>query len=130
MLTKLIGIPFVDGGRDYSKCDCWGLVKLAAKELYDLDFPDYCISCFDSLNINKACLQDLRSYWTRVKVPQEGAIAVMATDEKAPDLMNHIGLVISQTHMLHTLEKLSSHTIRMDHPFYKHKIKGFWVYNG
>lgn len=130
MLTKLIGIPFINGGRNYDGCDCWGLVKLASKELYGVDLPDYMISCFDSANISKTCAKDLKEQWSRVKTPIKGAIAIMGTDPDAPNLMNHIGLVIGQNKMLHTLKKQYSHIERLNHPFYKNRIKGFWKYNG
>ena len=54
----------------------------------------------------------------------------MGTDQNAPELMNHIGLVVGRGKMLHTLKKQNSHLERLDHPFYKNRIKGFWVYNG
>ncbi len=130
MLTKLIGIPFEDGGRSFGGCDCWGLVKLASKSLYNIDLPDYMISCFDSNRIDKACYKDLKTQWRKVNQPQIGAIAIMGTDQNAPELMNHIGLIIGKNKMLHTLKKQNSHIERLDHPFYKKRIKSFWVYNG
>jgi hypothetical protein len=127
---RLIGIPFVDGGRTFEGCDCWGLVRLAAKIIYNVDFPDYVITCFDSIGIDGYCKRDLIRQWKPIKGPEECAIAIMGTDKNAPDLMNHIGLVIGRNKMLHTLKKQHSHIERIDHPFYRKRIKGYWRYVG
>jgi len=41
---RYIGIPFIEGGRDFSGCDCAGLVLLALREecgISALDFTEY-----------------------------------------------------------------------------------------
>jgi len=41
---RYIGIPFKEGGRDFSGCDCAGLVLLALREetgIQALDFTEY-----------------------------------------------------------------------------------------
>lgn len=49
---KYIGIPFVEGGRDFSGCDCGGLVLLVLREECGIearDFVDYEVEDFKSL---------------------------------------------------------------------------------
>jgi len=37
---RVVGIPYIDGGRDKSGLDCFGLILLFARE-FDINLPDY-----------------------------------------------------------------------------------------
>lgn len=34
-----VGVPFVEGGREDTGCDCWGLVRLVYKACLEVDLP-------------------------------------------------------------------------------------------
>ncbi len=38
---RLVGIPFIAGGRGWDGCDCWGLLLLAYREVLGIELPSY-----------------------------------------------------------------------------------------
>ena len=47
---ELVGVPFVDGGRDPGKgLDCWGLVREAYKRITNREMADFDIAEGDTL---------------------------------------------------------------------------------
>jgi len=39
--NSYVGIPYLDGGRDRSACDCWGLARLVYAEVLGIELPTY-----------------------------------------------------------------------------------------
>ena len=52
MYEDLIGVPFVDGGRDTNGMDCWGLVRECFKR-QGIVVKDYGISAAEELKISE-----------------------------------------------------------------------------
>lgn len=130
-LADLIGIPFVDGGRNKETgLDCYGVCQAAARR-FGQELPDFTTACYDATIIHMTVLdQALTGNWTRLTEPEPGCLVVMAIDPQVPDICQHIGIHIGGGEILHTIKKIGSHIIKTDHKFYKNKIKGYYRWNG
>lgn len=128
MLKGLIGIPFVDRGRDLSGMDCWGLA-MATMKRYGHDVPDFDVSCFDTLGINT--IYDMQRWsWRAVEIPDPGDLAVMTLDAMSPTMIQHVGVYIGNGRVLQTLKKRHSHLVRIDDPYWSRKIRGWYRWVG
>ena len=122
---QLIGIPFVDGGRDPATgLDCWGLM-MAAFRVFGLEIPDYKISCFKTPDIYMAAVHESGLRWDPVTAPQLGDVVTMALDPDYPGMIQHFGMMIDRERFIHTLQKTGSIVTPVHHPFFKGKITGY-----
>ena len=94
----LIGIPFVDGGRDAKKgLDCWGLVKEAFRR-QGYEVPDYNISAAEAADIAGA-MKKQEDDWIHLDEPQVGCLVLLRL---TPGLWaNHVGIYIGDGRFLH-----------------------------
>ena len=131
-LVDFIGIPFVNGGRDFTGCDCWGLVCLAYRHLFGTELEDYQISCFDTLRIKGQIEKEVKSaeIWKEINIPEIPCLVVMSTNPNFPRFCNHLGLYVEDQKFLHTFKKKDSVLERFDHPFFKRKIQMYLKYIG
>jgi len=127
-LNDLIGIPFENGARQLDKCDCMGLAVMAHK-CYNIDIPDFKIDAFSDPDISGTFIEQLESNnWVKLEKPEAPCIVCMAMTSEYPDLVTHIGTYIGNDRILHTLKGKTSYTFKLDHPFFKNKILGFYKY--
>lgn len=139
-LRDLIGIPFVQNGRDpKTGLDCWGLCRVAARR-FGYDIPDFDQAIYEALEINeKFILQTARGghdfvmspgvergQWQQLPEPIPGCIVAMAIDPDLPDVIVHLGVCIGGGRALHTIKKHNSSLIRLDDNFWYRKIRGYY----
>jgi cell wall-associated NlpC family hydrolase len=125
---ELIGIPFVDEGRNPATgLDCWGLV-MAAMRKHGKKVPDFKISCYDPRvpGVFQLAVID----WEKAEGPEEGAVVAMANDPERPGVVQHFGVCIGEGRFIHAMEKIKSCAPRLDHPFWKNKVRGFYKWTG
>lgn len=128
-VAHLVGVPFVNGGRDpRTGLDCWGLAR-AAFALWGVDVGDYAIDCRASSRID-AEIDTQRPGWVRLGRPEAPCLVVMRTDMDRPDACNHTGVVVRPGWFLHTLEKHGAYLERLAHPFWSKRIEGFYRHAG
>lgn len=122
----LLGIPFLDGGRDPRiGLDCWGLV-LEIFRRYGIDLPDYRIACEDASRIDQE-IDANRWAWIRVtsSAPPVPSLVVMRFNH--PVLCNHTGVYIGDGLFIHTRQPIGVNIDRINSPAWARKIEGFYV---
>lgn len=128
-LSGLIGIPFIQNGRDPTRgLDCWGLCREVFRR-YGIEVPDFHMACYDAFQIN-GILEGERPSWIRLDAPEPGCAVCFALDQNFPELVQHLGVYVGGGRILHTLEKRGSSLIRLDDRFFGRKIRGFYRWNG
>jgi cell wall-associated NlpC family hydrolase len=128
-IRHLVGIPFIDGGRDpKTGLDCWGLLMLATRA-YGYDVPDYTVSAFATEEIYKTVRRDVGLNWRKVNVPTEGCVVCFAIDPEMPDAIQHFGVYVGRGFFLHTLKKSASILSRLDHSYWGKKLRGVYEWN-
>lgn len=127
-LYDLIGVPFVDKGRDIKGCDCMGLTIMAHKA-FNIELPDFNVESDDSEKINSNFIEQLYSNkWEKLEKPEVPCVVVFGFNPHCPEMVTHVGTYIGEGKILHTLTDKSSSVFKMDHPFFKNKILGFYRY--
>lgn len=112
-LANLVGIPYASGGRDRSQgLDCWGLIRVAALELFGTEVPDYTGYESSCDQAQTAPLFAARHVWTRISKGSEqpGDVLVL----RLSGYPIHAGICLGGDKMLHTLVGRNSCIERYD----------------
>lgn len=101
---KYMQIPFVEGGRTWKGCDCYGLIRLILESQAGLDLPKYEIREEDYVNVNRAIMAEERQNWKPVAIGDERPfdIAVMLSYTLSPIREGHFGIVVEPGYILHS----------------------------
>ena len=130
MFNDLIGIPFVDGGRDIKTgFDCYGLVM----EIYrrnGINLPEYYAPALDSEAVSTQIETATQlPIWERSDRSEPPLLAVMAIHFNSP-LCNHTGVYIGNGKFIHTREKIGVCIDSIHSPAWRHRIDGYYIYRG
>ena len=122
----LIGVPFADGGRGPDSFDCWGLcLEVFRRE--GITLRDYRLCCHDSEGF-RGNFEIERPAWRRHEWPDIPSPAVVALRFNTT-AVNHVGVYIGDNKFLHTREKTGVVIERVDSPYWKRRIEGFYTPN-
>jgi cell wall-associated NlpC family hydrolase len=123
-LSDLVGIPFVDRGRTKDGADCFGVFSLAM-ERFGIAVPEVSMSAYASETIFEE-IRKRKTEWHRVEVPSPGDAVVMRHDPLLPEVEQHLGVYLGAGRFIHSIQKVGSMIVRIDHPIWKNKITGFY----
>lgn len=126
ILHDLIGIPFVDGGRDPKiGLDCWGLaVEVFAR--FNIDLPDYKIGCQEASRID-ATIGENRRFWRKCDPAAPPTPSLVVIRFNSPLYCNHTGVYIGNGRFMHTRQKIGANIDRIDSPAWRRMIEGFYI---
>jgi len=128
-LSDLIGIPFVDGGRDpRTGLDCWGLA-LEVYRRHGITLPDYKAGCLDEVRID-GIVESSRPNWDRVERSAAPVPSLLAIRVNNSHLVNHTGVYIGAGRFIHTLIRVGVTISRVDDLAWRHVIEGFYTPKG
>lgn len=94
---NLIGIPFVDGGRDKEGMDCWGLAKECFRR-QGISVKDYDISAMETVAIDHE-LKANENNWSKIDAPVIGCLVLI--NISCQGWANHVGIYVGDNKFLH-----------------------------
>lgn len=124
---KYLPVPFVDGGREASGFDCWGLVSLVMKNECAVPLPVYGeISAEELVDISRQMETDTKEseIWVPVISPREFDVVVMSWFGKK--IIGHVGIMIDETRILHTEKGAGVMVVSRYHDSVKRRVRGFY----
>ena len=125
-LTDLVGVPFVDKGRDpQTGLDCWGLL-IEVQKRYGRTIPDFDISCNNGAEIFHF-FRELKNTWKEVNgKPEPGDGIALALMENHRNIVQHFGTFIGKGRFIHTLKETGVIISRTNNLIYQARIKGYY----
>lgn len=134
IVDKLLGTPYVDGGRKESGADCWGLCVLAYK--YDLGvdlekFQDVAYVSRDTAEPTKESVELIKAGWLgtlfkEVDTPRRGDLIIV----RVAGMPIHIGYMLSSSEMLHSSKKSGVSVANINGIKWRNRIEGIYRYSG
>lgn len=115
--TGYMTIPYRDGGRDRSGCDCWGLARLVLAERFGRAVPS-----FDGHDADDVASLALGSTFVPVDAPRPGDIALFMRHMKPA----HAGVYLGGRHVIHMERRAGVCVESLDGPRLRGRLEGFY----
>jgi cell wall-associated NlpC family hydrolase len=124
MFDELVGTPFVDGGKDRTGFDCWGLVCYIYL-LRGIELPHYAISAYDSARVDEQ-IGKARASWQQVDLcmARTPDALLFRLDPAHRALTTHVGVLLNNGRFIHCLAKTGVIISRLAEPFYTQSLVG------
>ena len=117
---KAISIPFVDGGRDFSGWDCWGLILAIYEHCFRIRLPyGEGFSC-EAPEAAAQALLDGAKAWVQVPIGREKIGDVILAKPC------HVGVVLGKGRMIHCRYKTDTVIEHYDNTLWRRQIIGIY----
>lgn len=125
MVEDLIGVPFVNGGRNVAEgLDCWGLVMEVFRR-YGQTIPDFTVDAFACQAIDALAGQEMETrHWEQMYEPLEDYVPLVALIRIHPVHISHAGVYLGQNQIIHTIQYTGC-VISQRHTF-GNRIEGYY----
>lgn len=133
-ISPYVGLPFVDGGRSLDGVDCEGICRLIMRDMAgDPPIPDYgMLSAHGLLAVSHAIAEgSVLSPWVPVArnalKPFDWVLmtARARVDGRPRSIVLHLGIMITESLMLHVEEATHSVVIAVDHYLIRNRLVCF-----
>ena len=123
MNSKWIGIPYVNQGRSFDGCDCWGIVDLYYREILGITLPDYLGAYRDAKEtaIVEAAILYHKRYW-QPTIVEPDSVALFRVAGKSC----HVGVMLRDGEFLHTLVGRNSAVENIRDISWRDRFLGTW----
>ena len=126
MEGRLIGIPYIEHGRDYSGADCWGIVFLFYRDVLRHPIPSYVAEmqarAFHRSDIGALIEDERAEHWIQVSEPKHGDVALMRTGREE----SHVGIYLDRARILHSEGEPGSCIVRADDMRIRSRLVGYF----
>ncbi len=136
--TPYLNIPFKHRGRDFTGCDCWGLIRLIYERKQGIFLPEGLdVEYENDLNIrDRAYLQDgldnyiKREGFEKVTHPLKKWDCLIFYASPRRVVADHVGLCIGDGKFIHTSNRLDMSLVSRFEGFWESKFYGGARYIG
>jgi len=128
-MKKYLDIPFVEKGREFSGCDCWGLVVLFFKTEFGINIEDHSAEYKDVHDLQSIAgiSAKEKDRWIKVEGnPQRGDVAEICWGRNN----YHVGIVPTAGYLLHIEEGTTARIVPLRSERIKRRIINFWRHVG
>lgn len=121
---KYVGLSFLDGGRDFTGLDCWGLVRLVLKRECKIEVPSYGeISATELAKVaNMIASESIGEPWVPSINVQKFDVAVIHRRQSPI----HVGIMVSSTMILHIEQSTLSVLVSLQNGSMKFRAISFF----
>ncbi len=124
IVTKYLGVPYKNRGRDTTGLDCWGLVICIYKDIFGIDLPDLENYEVDWSYKGKNYIMDRYTEdWVRVDMPQEMDIILI---KNGKGICNHAGVMLGNKDFIQCSKGAGVTLCKITDKIWQNRIEGFF----
>jgi cell wall-associated NlpC family hydrolase len=126
-LDRYVGIPFLDKGRTFEGCDCWGLLRLVYWHERGVQLPSFCERYQTDADraAVAALIADELTPWQELQPGREQPFDGVLMQDRGS--AHHIGMVADRSgRLLHVEHGRSSVIVSYRNGLISHRVLGFY----